>query len=116
AGGAAAQEGAGPALPVGAGARRSLRRPPGLVGPLADDDLVHGGPGQPLEHAGEEEPLLGTTEARGLARREDDRGYTSHQLSSTGTLEITTGSEGGPSPTPRPSMPSTATIPSVTFP
>jgi len=81
-----------------------------------DDDLVHGRPAQALEHAGEKEALLRCPEPRCLAGCEDDRGDSGHQLRPTVTDSITTGWDGGPSPTPSASIRWTVSMPSVTSP
>ena len=113
---AAPERGSRPALPVRAAhePRRGIRLK--LVRALHDDDLVHGGLAKALEHTRQENPLLGAPESGRLAGGEDDRSRASHQLSSTVTLEITTGWEGGPSPTPSASIRMTVSMPSVTSP
>ena len=68
---AAAERGAGAALPLGTA--DDARIGVDVVRAEHDDDVVHGAPTHPLEHVGEEKPLLGGTEARRRPGGEDDR-------------------------------------------
>ncbi len=102
----APERGAGPALPVRAG-DGALE----LVRTRDDDDLIDSG--EPLEHGGKEQALLRRAEPRRGTGREDDR---RDQDSCTVTFLITTGFDGGPSPTPSASIALTVAIPSVTRP
>ena len=104
-----------PALPAGAGhdARRRLER----VRAGDDDDLVDGALLQPLEHLGQQQPLLRRAEARRLTGGEHDGGD-AHD-SSTVTDSMTTGRVGvpfGSLASPKPSMRSTVSMPLVTLP
>ena len=113
----AAQRGARPSRPVGAGDELRVVGNLECVRALDDDDLVDRRLAQALEHARKQDPLLGAPEPRRLAGREDDSGD-GHQLSVTVTLEMTTGFDGGPSlpGAPSASMRSMVSMPAVTSP
>ena len=89
-------------------ATRSMARLGAVGGILfALGNLLH-----PLEHGGEQQPLLRRAEARRRTGGEDDRAYDD----CTVTRSITTGCVGGPSPAPSASIAVTVSIPSVTVP